>query len=136
MGNQYSAWSEQEISILREKAGKVRSSEIGKEIGRGSSGVQKMAKKSGLPPWQPPVKERPVPVPKPPKPAKEVKDVQPRPVPIAKPVVAPVPLRKPEKKRPVIHSQLEWCQNCHSAVSNWSEHVSRMSHMGCRRPAA
>ena len=51
-------------------------------------------------------------------------------------VKEPKPLRKKEKTGFVTYPPLEWCPNCHSAVSNWSDHVSRMAHMGCKRPAA
>jgi uncharacterized OB-fold protein len=33
----------------------------------------------------------------------------------------------------VSYPPLEWCENCHSPVSNWSDHEARL---GCTRPAA
>ena len=43
------------------------------------------------------------------------------------------PLRKKENYH-VSYPPLEWCPTCHSPVSNWTDHASRMSHMGCQRP--
>ena len=39
-------------------------------------------------------------------------------------------LRKKEYTH-VSYPPLEWCPTCHSPVSNWSDHTSRL---GCRRP--
>ena len=47
----------------------------------------------------------------------------------------PKPLKKKEKYH-VSLPPVEYCLNCHSPVSNWDEHLGRMSVFGCKRSAA
>ena len=133
MANQFVPWSDAELTQLKELAGHFSSVHISTKIGRSIDGVRKQIKKLGLPNF----------VSTPPKP-------KPRPFAYGKAVEAPVKiktytepregLRKPleakSRRKPSSYAELEWCPNCHSAVSNWGDHCSRMAHMGCKRPAA
>ena len=130
---QFDPWTEEEITRLRDLAGKHSAREISTILGRGYHGISKKIRQLSLPRWVKPVKERPVRVRKPVKAKVEPKPVQARPTPVPKPVAVPVVLYKPEKKRPAVHGQLEWCSQCFAPVSNWQEHFQRLGH---RRPAA
>lgn len=147
--NQFIPWPEHELAQLRELAGKYPSTELSKMIvGRSAMGIQKMIRKQGLPrfvqyPPDRPRAERKKRVRKP----RPVKVAVERPKHVEKPVAAPVRvktyvepragLRQAAKKvSSVSYPPLEYCMNCHSPVSSWVDHESRMSHMGCKRPAA
>lgn len=53
--------------------------------------------------------------------------------PVQEPAKEEKPLRKKEPK-PVLHGSVEYCMNCHAAVSNWDQHLERMDRFGCKRP--
>jgi hypothetical protein len=129
MGQTYTKWSDAELFILREKAGKVSAAEIGKEVGRGTEGVKKMIGKLGLQGYGPVAKPR---TPATPKPPREAKIKEPKPPVLRK----PLPVKKATFKRPKVLGTVEWCPNCHAPVSNWGAHLERMAYMGCKRPAA
>lgn len=141
MGQTFTAWSEKEISILRENAGKINAIEIGKIVGRGSDGVRKMAKKLGLPSWeQPRTKSIPTASTKPIKRNRKPLKHSPTPARIKTYVAPSKPLRKPleEKSRQQLTSypQVQYCPVCNSPVSDWVAHINRMGWYGCKRPAA
>lgn len=46
------------------------------------------------------------------------------------------PLRQKEPVSTRDYHPVEYCTNCCAPVSNWGEHILRMSWFGCRRPAA
>jgi hypothetical protein len=126
-------WGDGEVALLKQMAGSFPARHIADRIGRTTNGVLKKIKALGLksyvnaPPKPHPVRpHRPVGEPK------EQKAVEPKPKP-------PVALRKPLVVREsrvsnnVSYPPLEWCPTCHSPVSSWSDHTSRI---GCKRPAA
>jgi hypothetical protein len=136
MANQYQKWSDDEINLLRELAGKHPATEISLKIGRGYDACSKMIRKLGLPSY--------VPAFPPARPAATQKAVG-----RTKKTKEPVSpqwrgnfLPKKDvvvRKAPVQHISfppLEYCMNCHSPVSSWTDHENRMRHMGCKRPAA
>ena len=129
MGNQFSPWSDFELNQLKELAGQFSAVHISALIGRSVEGVRKQIRKLGLKSFQnTPPKPRPV---------AQRKPVERKEYPqhVARPVVAPV---KPVTVRKasishISYPPLEWCPTCHSPVSSWSDHTSRV---GCKRPAA
>ena len=129
MGNQFSPWSDFELNQLKELAGQFSAVHISDQIGRSVEGVRKQIKKLGLKSFQN--------APPKPRPAASGKPVEAKDTP--KPVVAPMKptvLRKASVKNNISFPPLDYCMNCHSPVSDWQSHESRMSHMGCKRPAA
>lgn len=133
MANQYPPWSEAELNRIRELSGNFSSVYIGEQIGRSADSIRNKIKKLGLPSFisaPPKPKMRPLVYGKPKDESVKVKTyVEPR-------EGLRQPLEAKSRRQPVSYAPLEWCQNCHAPVSSWSEHVSRMSHMGCQRPAA
>lgn len=112
-------WTEQEIEILRQMAGKFKSSIIAEKIGRGPDGVLKKIKQLGLPSFSGiPTKKPQFP------PARQESKNDPN------------PLRKQEPPRYIIKGKVEYCMNCGSPVSSWDLHLERMGRFGCKRPAA
>ena len=136
MGNQFSPWSDFELNQLKELAGQFSAVHISAQIGRSVEGVRKQIRKLGLKSFvSTPPKPHPAPVHRPVVEPKETKAIQPKP----KPPVAPIKpkmLRESTVKNSVSFPPLDYCMNCHSPVSDWQSHESRMSHMGCKRPAA
>ena len=130
MGNQFTPWSDFELNQLKDLAGHFPASQISEKIeGRSVEGVRKMIKKLGLKSFvTTPPKPRPVASRKP-----SVRKVTPKPV-VAP--IKPVTVRKASVRNNVSFPPLDYCMNCHSPVSDWQSHESRMSHMGCKRPAA
>src|ERR1700679_2385888 len=125
MANQFSPWSETELTQLKEMAGHFSAVHITAQIGRSVEGVRKMTKKLGLPVF--------VSTPPKPRPAASGTPVERKNTP--HPVVAPMKpatLRKASVQH-ISYPPLEWCPTCHSPVSNWIDHSSRV---GCKRPAA
>jgi len=118
-----------EINQLKELAGHFSAVHISAQIGRSVEGVRKQIRKLGLKGFvSTPPKPRPVALREP------VGGMRPH-----KPVVSPtkpVTLRKASVQNNVSYPPLDYCMNCHSPVSDWQSHESRMSHMGCKRPAA
>ena len=136
MALQFTPWSDFELNQLKELAGHFPASYISEKIeGRSVEGIRKMIKKQGLNSFvTTPPKPRPVAARKPVGETKELKTVQPKPkTPVAP--IKPVTVRKASVSH-ISYPPLEWCMNCSSPVSNWSDHESRMSHMGCKRPEA
>ena len=129
MGNQFSPWSDFVLNQLKELAGQFSASHISAQIGRSTEGVRKMTKKLGLKSF--------VSTPPKPRPAARRTPVerQDTPKPFLSPT-KPVTLRKASVKNNVSFPPLDYCMNCHSPVSDWHGHEARMSHMGCKRPAA
>lgn len=129
MGKTYSHWTERELEVLRDMAGKFNATVIGERVGRGSDGVRKMIGKLGLQSYvNPATTER---LAAPPKPAKA-------PVAIRAYVEEPsVALRKPleakSRKQPSSYPPMEICPIHKCWVSNWAEHAARL---GCTKPAA
>jgi hypothetical protein len=118
-----------ELNQLKELAGQFSAVHISAQIGRSVEGVRKQIRKLGLKGFvSTPPKPRPVALRKP----VESKEA---PQHVERPVVAPV---KPVTVRKasishISYPPLEWCPTCHSPVSSWSDHTSRV---GCKRPAA
>jgi len=131
MGNQFSPWSDMELNQLKELAGQFSAVHISAQIGRSVEGVRKQIKKLGLKSFvSTPPKPRPVASRTP------VGGMKPH-----KPVERPVALRKPlvvreARVKHISYPPLEYCMNCCSPVSSWSDHENRMRHMGCKRPSA
>ena len=118
-----------ELNQLKEMAGHFPASHIASQIGRGKDGVLKKIRELKLPGY--------VSLPPKPRPVAQRKPVERKEYPqhVARPVVAPVKpvtLRKANVTH-VSYPPLEWCSQCHSPVSSWSDHTSRI---GCKRPAA
>jgi hypothetical protein len=124
MGNQFSPWSDMELTQLKELAGQFSAVHISAQIGRSTEGVRKMTKKLGLKSF--------VSTPPKPRPAARRTPVERQDTP--KPVLSPIKptvLRKANVTH-VSYPPLEWCETCHAPVSNWADHRARM---GCRRTA-
>jgi hypothetical protein len=129
MPNQYSPWSDTEISQLRGLAGKFPAPYISTQIGRGYDAVSKMIRKLGLPHYvQPSSKPRPAASGKATATPKSIKRVERKPAAPREPVA----VRK-SKITHISYPPLEWCPTCHAPVSNWDDHRRRI---GCQRPAA
>lgn len=125
----FNPWSDMEITQLRELAGHFSAPYISAQIGRSVEGVRKQIRKLGLKSFQnAPPKPRP-------RAAGKPVERQDTPKPVLSPI-KPVTLRKASVKNNVSFPPLDYCMNCHSPVSDWQSHESRMSHMGCKRPAA
>jgi len=129
-------WTEEELTKLKELAGQFPAPHISAQIGRSAEGVRKQIKKLGLKSFvNTPPKPRPVRPHKTVGETKGVKAVQPKPkTPVAP--IKPKMLRESTVKNSVSFPPLDYCMNCHSPVSDWHGHEARMSHMGCKRPAA
>ena len=130
MENQFSPWSDMEITQLKELAGQFSAVHISVQIGRSTEGVRKMIKKLGLPSFPNPADRKASPKPQKAPERKDVEKVT------QEPVRRPVALRKARVGNHVSYSPLEWCETCHAPVSSWVDHENRMRHMGCKRPAA
>jgi hypothetical protein len=129
MGNQFSPWSDFEVNQLKELAGQFSAVYISAQIGRSVEGVRKQIRKLGLKSFQnTPPKPRP-------SASRKLVERQDTPKPAVSPI-KPTVVRKASVKNNISFPPLEYCMNCCSPVSSWSDHESRMSHMGCKRPAA
>lgn len=125
-------WTDMEITQLKELAGQFSASYISSQIGRSTEGVRKQIKKLGLKSFvSAPPKPRPAASRKPSSVPEWARTGEREPVAPTKPTA----VRKANVSH-VSYPPLEWCDNCHSPVSSWSDHCSRMAHMGCTRPAA
>ena len=126
----FKLWTDSEVNQLKELAGQFSAVHISAQIGRSTEAVRKKIKKLGLKSF----------VAMPPKP-RPVASRKPSSVPgwartgesNAVAPMKPTTLRKASVSH-VSYPPLEWCGNCHSPVSSWGDHCSRMSHMGCKRP--
>ena len=129
MGNQFSPWSDFELNQLKELAGQFSAVHISALIGRSVEGVREQIRKLGLKSF--------VTTPPKPRPAARGTPVERQDTPksVLSPI-KPVTVRKASVKNSVSFPPLDYCMNCHSPVSDWQSHESRMSHMGCKRPAA
>lgn len=133
MGNQFSPWSDMELNQLRELAGQFSAVHISAQIGRSVEGVRKQIRKLGLKSFQnTPPKPRPSASREPSTIPEWARTARSSPMAPIKPTV----VRKASVKNNISFPPLEYCMNCCSPVSSWSDHESRMSHMGCKRPAA
>jgi hypothetical protein len=118
-----------ELNQLKELAGHFPAAYISEQIGRGMHGVLKKIRELGLKSYTPnPNKPPPV--------ASRVPSAVPdwaKTTP-SKPIapLKPKNVRKASVSH-VSYPPLEWCSQCHSPVSNWSDHSARI---GCTRPAA
>ena len=128
MGNQFSPWSDMELTQLKELAGQFSAAHISAQIGRSTEGVRKMTKKLGLKSF--------VSTPPKPRPAARRTPVerQDTPKPFLSPT-KPVTVRKASVQNNVSYPPLEYCHVHHVLVSNWSDHISRQGGT-CERPAA
>ena len=129
MGNQFSPWSDFELNQLKELAGQFSAVHISAQIGRSVEGVRKQIRKLGLKGFQnTPPKPRPIASREPSAVPGWAKTATSTPVAPIKPKT----LRKASVSH-VSYPPLEWCETCHSPVSNWGDHSARL---GCKRPAA
>ena len=135
MGNQFSPWSDMELTQLKELAGQFSAVHISAQIGRSVEGVRKQIRKLGLkgfvsmPPKPRPIASRETSaVPGWSKTATSTPVAPIKPVALRKPLV----VRESRVSNNVSYPPLEWCETCHSPVSNWADHRARM---GCRRTA-
>ena len=107
-------WTEEEIKILLAMEGKFGPSEIGKKLGRSRDSVRHKIislKRSG---------DRPARVSR-----------------THKETISYPSMETPKKTvryDPDKECSIVWCPNCKSPVSNWDDHLGRMSVFGCRRP--
>jgi len=127
MGNQFSPWSDMELNQLKELAGQFSAVYISAQIGRSVEGVRKQIKKLGLKSF---VSTPPKPHPAASRTPPERKE-KPKPV---DPYHKPLAVREARVKH-ISYPPLEYCMNCHSPVSSWQDHESRMGWNGCKRPA-
>jgi len=128
MANQFSPWSDFELNQLKELAGQFSAVYISAQIGRSVEGVRKQIKKLGLKSFvSTPPKPHPAASRTPPERREKPKPVDP----YHKPLVV-----REARVKHISYPPLEYCMNCCSPVSSWSDHENRMRHMGCKRPSA
>lgn len=120
MKNIEQKWTEEEVKQLRKLAKTMPTPEIAIIMGRSRDSVKNKMDRAWIPRFIPPKAiETPA----------EMPEVVIEPV-----VVASVPEIK-EDPKPVLHkpvvrdySVIEWCPECHSPVSNWTDHQQRLGH--------
>ena len=118
-------WTDGELTILKQMAGKYSAPQIAEKLGRGRDGVLKKIKRLGLPVYDQNSAPSARGIVKCVRSAKDARSK--RKVSDNAPVV-----RRPAVTH-VSYPPLEWCPTCHAPVSNWTDHEYRM---GCKRPAA
>jgi hypothetical protein len=121
-------WTEEELTQLKELAGQFPAPHISAQIGRSAEGVRKQIKKLGLKSFvTTPPKPKPIASRKPSAVPHWARTVEGKPVSPIKPTT----VRKASVTN-VSYPPLEWCETCHSPVSNWVDHRARM---GCKKTA-
>jgi hypothetical protein len=119
-------WTPEEIERLKQLAGTMSCKQIGKELGRSKDAVKNKISTFKLPSYTSVLLAH----------AKVEKKRIRKKVVKESSVARREPMqsiyRNPKLIKTETVSRLEWCKTCHSPVSNWEEHRSRL---GCTRIA-
>lgn len=115
-------WTDEQIAQLKKLSKTVSAPEIARMIGKTRDAVKNKIERLGLPKFDPYAEPETEPI-----------VVAPEPVQASSrtiPAYSGPPLRKKEVRGAI--GTIEWCGQCGSPVSNWTEHADRLGH---RRPA-
>ncbi len=117
-------WNHKDTEQLKLLEGTMTLNQIAEQLGRTKDSIRHKIK------WLKGQRPGPEPI--------KVEQAKPKPIQrfIPPKEISAEPIKRESRaKGNISYPALEWCENCNSPVSNWSDHIARMRHMGCKRPS-